>query len=84
MENKHFLKTIHEIRYSESKKKLVIDRYILLISLSAFKHDEYKEKHLKTTDEKTVYEKILNDILNIAALTVLTSLTSEDAFVASR
>jgi len=43
-----------------------------------FKHDKYKE--ILANEERAVYEKMSNSILDVAALIILTSLTSEEAF----
>jgi hypothetical protein len=78
LENKHLQRTIHGIRYVESKKKYVKWQYICLIAFYAFKHDKYKE--ILTNEERAVYEKMSNSILDVGALIILTSLTTEEAF----
>jgi hypothetical protein len=79
IENEWYIGALRRSKYSEGMKRIIQNRYVLLIAFNAFLQDDFIEK-LPSDLDKQQYEKIKQDQLEIGARTILTGLTSEKAF----
>jgi hypothetical protein len=79
IENKWLVAALRKGKYSEVRKKAIQNRYVLLVAFYAYLH-YYQSEQLPSDEEKQLYEKTADSMLEIGCRTVLTSLTSEKAF----
>lgn len=77
--NKWYIGTLLGSKYSEGKKTAIRNKYVLLIAFYTYLQDDYSDK-LPTDEEMKIYDKVSRSQLEIAARTILTSVTSEKAF----
>lgn len=79
VENEWYIGALRRSKYTESRQRVVQNRYVLLIAFYAYLQNDYVSK-LQTDIDKQNYDKIADSQLEIAARTILTGLTSEKAF----
>lgn len=79
IENEWYIGALRRSKYSEGMKRVIQNRYVLLIAFNAFLQDDFIEK-LPSDSDKQQFEKLKQSQLEIGARTILTGLTSEKAF----
>jgi hypothetical protein len=79
IENEWYIGALRRSKYAESMKRVIQNRYVLLIAFHAFLQDDFIEK-LPSDSDKQQFEKLKQDQLEIGARTILTGLTTEKAF----
>ena len=79
IENEWYFGALRRSRYSEGMKRVIQNRYVLLIAFNAFLQDDFIER-LPSDSDKQQFEKLKQNQLEIGARTILTGLTSEKAF----
>jgi hypothetical protein len=79
IENEWYIGALRRSKYSEGMKRVIQNRYVLLIAFNAFLQYDFIE-NLPSDLDKQQFEKIKQGQLQIGARTILTGLTSEKAF----
>jgi hypothetical protein len=64
-------------KYTEQRNRYLKNQYVLLVAFYAYLADCYTEHNLKSDEEKQLNERVANGQLEVAARTILCSITAK-------